>query len=512
VFHEQFGGILKHFLIVLVFVSGMSSLALEMCASRFLAAYFGASILVWTIIISLMLLSLTIGYFLGGKLADAYPYEHVLCMITAIAALLMSVIPFVAQGVLSWSMVVPRQFVVAIFLDLILLFGMPVALLGCVSPFVIRLMTRKVIKSGSISGSLYAISTAGSILGVFLPVLWMIPAFGVKRTMFIFAVILFAISLWGLRPRWRPAFLLTLIPIVLPLGPLRSIPYLIYEQESYYSYIQVTQIPDGTRQLLFNDGIGIHSVYNPKTILTNKYWDDFLVAPYLTQASVPKMPQDPLHLHDICIIGLAGGTIARQFTDVYGSVPIDGVELDPAVVAVGRKYFNMTEPNLHVYTEDGRTFLSTTHKQYDVIGIDAYQHLYIPFHLTTKEFFTLIRSHLSSNGVLILNTIHDGNNFTLVQAFVNTMSQVFPAIYQINVPASGNTILMATMKPDIISAFRTNLAHLASTTSKGRMAILSRVANKVASEVIQARTNGGTVFTDNRAPVEQITDQLVFAD
>jgi spermidine synthase len=507
VFHEQFGGILKPFLIVLVFVSGMSSLALEMCASRFLAVYFGTSILVWTIIISLILLSLTIGYFLGGKLADAYPYEHVLCLITAIAALLLSVIPFVAQGVLSWSMVIPRQFVFAMFLDIILLFGMPVALLGCVSPFVIRLMTHKVVKSGRISGSLYAISTAGSILGVFMPVLLMIPAFGVRRTMFIFAVILFAISLWGLRPRWRPAFLLTLIPFVLPLGALRSIPYLIYEQESYYSYIQVTQIPDGTRQLLFNDGIGIHSVYNPKTILTNQYWDDFLVAPYLTQAPVSKRP----HLHDICIIGLAGGTIARQFTDVYGSVPIDGVELDPAVVAVGRKYFDMTEPNLHVYTEDGRTFLSTTRKQYDVIGIDAYQHLYIPFHLTTTEFFTLIRSHLSSNGVFVLNTINESNNFTLVQAFVNTMSQVFPAIYQINVPNSGNTVLMATMKPTSISAFRTNLAHLASTASNGGMAILSQVADKVAPVVTLAHANGGIVFTDNRAPVEQITDQLFFA-
>jgi len=109
IFHEQLGGVLKYFLIVLVFVSGMSTLAIEMCASRFLAAYFGTSIYVWTAIISLILLSLTIGYFFGGKLADHYPYERLLCVITAAAALSMSLIPFVAQDILSWSMTTFQQ-------------------------------------------------------------------------------------------------------------------------------------------------------------------------------------------------------------------------------------------------------------------------------------------------------------------------------------------------------------------------------------------------------------------
>src|SRR5205807_4305293 len=164
IFCERFGGVLKYFLIVLVFISGMSSLAMEMCASRFLAAYFGTSIFVWTAIIILILLSLTIGYFFGGKLADNYPYEHVLCVITAAAALSMSLIPFVAQGILSWSMAASPWFLLTIFVDVILLFALPVALLGCVSPFAIRLITHKVARSGRISGSFYAISTVGSII------------------------------------------------------------------------------------------------------------------------------------------------------------------------------------------------------------------------------------------------------------------------------------------------------------------------------------------------------------
>jgi spermidine synthase len=499
---------LKYFLILLVFVSGMSSLAIEMCASRFLAAYFGTSIYIWTIIISLILFSLTIGYFLGGKLADYYSDKCALCVITAAAALLMSIIPFVAQSILSWSMTAAPQFLFAFFLNVILLFAFPVALLGCVSPFAIRLVARKVVASGRISGSFYAISTLGSIVGAFLPVIWLIPAYGVRRTMLIFAVLLFAASLWGFRPRWRPTFLLTLVPfllsLVISLGPLRSIPHLIYEQESYYSYIQVIQTRDGTRQLLINEDAGIHSVYNPKTILTNEYWDDFLAAPYLTQAPANDLRQEPQHLHHVCIIGLAGGTIARQFTAVYNSVPIDGVELDPAVVGIGQKYFGMTEPNLHVSTEDGRTFLSTTQKQYDLVAVDAYQQLYIPFHLATKEFFTLIRSHLSPSGVVAINVIHSRSNFNLVQAFINTMSQVFPAVYQINVAGTFNTVLMATMAPTSVSTFQANLAHLTPTT------IVGQVAQKVIPSVKLGLPRGSVVFTDDRAPIEQMTDQLIF--
>lgn len=207
---------------------------------------------------------------------------------------------------------------------------------------------------------------------------------------------------------------------------------------------------------------------------------------------------------------MAGGTIARQFTHVYNSVPIDGVELDPAVVEAGRKFFDMTEPNLHVYTQDGRTFLSATQTQYDVIALDPYQQFYIPFHLATKEFFTLVRSHLSPNGVVVLNTIHGRSNFSLVQAFVNTMSQVFPTIYEINVPGTLNTVLMATLAPTSTSAFQANLARLAPTTPRGGTAILGQVAQNVIPAVTQGHSNDGIVFTDERAPVEQLTDQLIF--
>ncbi len=496
---------MRYFLIILVFVSGMTSLALEMCASRLLAAYFGTSLFIWANLIGMILLYLTVGYFIGGRLADRNPSEQVLCTITALAALSISILPFISQGILTWSITGLAQASVSIFfsslLGTILLFAVPVTLLGLVSPFAIRLATKDIGRSGKTSGSLYALSTLGGILGAFLPVLWLIPTFGVRRTLLILGAILFAASLWGLRLRWRPAIALVLIALLLPLGPLKEIPNLIYEQESLYNYIQVTQLPDGTRELILNEGQAIHSIYypDPNTVLTGWYWDYFLAAPYFNPGFTPQK------LHRVGIIGLAAGTIAHQFTRVYGPVPIDGVEIDPAIVDVGRKYFAMNESNLHVHVQDGRTFLETTQAQYDVVAIDAFQQPYIPFQLTTREFFSTIRSHLSTTGVVALNTAHTTHDYRLVQAFINTMSQVFPSVYVFNVPGTFNTEIMATVQPTSITTFRANLAQFSPTS------IMGQVAGEVSPEVTQGHSDGGIVFTDDRAPIEQITDQLLLS-
>ena len=374
----------------------------------------------------------------------------------------------------------------------------------CWKPFAIRLLTSDVKSSGQSSGSLYAISTVGSILGAFLPVLWLIPSFGVRRTLLIFGTLLFAASLWGLRPRLRPigsaiSLVLTLITVFLPLGPLKNIPDLIYTQESLYNYIQVTQLPDGTRELILNEGQAIHSIYYPQPdkVLTGWYWDYFLAAPYFNKGFSQQQ------LHRVGIIGLAAGTIAHEFTQAYGPVSIDGVEIDPAIVNVGHKYFGMNEPNLHIYVQDGRTFLATTKAQYDVVAIDAFEQPYIPFQLTTREFFNEVRSHLSATGVVALNTAHTSHDYRLVQAFINTMSQVFPSVYVFNVPGTFNTEVMATMQPTSIATFQANLAQLSPTT------VLGQVAGEVTSTVAQGRSDGGIVFTDDRAPIEQITDQLL---
>lgn len=481
----------------------MTSLALEMCASRLLGAFFGTSLYIWASLVGLILIYLTIGYFIGGRLADRHPSQRTLCSITGFAALSIAILPFVSQSILNLSINAFSQISVSIFLSsllgTILLFAVPVTLLGFVSPFAIRLMTKEITGSGRASGSLYAISTLGSILGAFLPVLWMIPTFGVRHTLLIFAALLLAASLWGLRWQWRPAIVLVLVTLLLPLGPLKSIPYLIYDQESLYNYIQVTQLPNGTRELILNEGQAIHSIAypNPNQVLTGWYWDYFLAAPYFNPGFTPSQ------LRRVAIIGLAGGTIAHQFTQVYGPVPIDGAEIDPAIVNVGRKYFGMNEPNLNVYEEDGRTFLETTNYKYDVVAIDAFQQPYIPFQLTTREFFQIVRSHMLPDGVLALNTAHTTTDYRLVQAFVNTLSQVFPSVYTFNVPGTFNTEIMATMQPTSIATFDHNLEQFPPGT------VLGQVGGEVMPVVRQAHADGGIVFTDDRAPIEAITDQLL---
>src|SRR5438270_7864852 len=366
-------------LILLVFVAGASSLAVELSASRLLAPYFGTSLFVWANLIGLILLYLTMGYYLGGRIADRYPRPEVLYTLTFTAAFLISLIPFLSKPILQWSQSSFASYSVGVFygslISVILLFAVPMILLGCVSPFAIRLSIDKLGKSGRIAGHLYATSTAGSILGTFLPVLWLIPNYGTYHTFFYFAVALLLVSVLGLMvsrsssggsaPRgWRggkslgKSFLpiLLLVPMTLSVftiqGPIKQAfgsnggGTLIAERESVYNYIQVVQVGDET-QLILNEGVGIHSIYSPHQILTQGPWDYFMIAPYFN-----KPPFTPQQVHKVCIIGLGAGTAVREFTAAYGPVPIDGVEIDGTIVDLGRQYFHMNEKNLNVIVQD----------------------------------------------------------------------------------------------------------------------------------------------------------------
>jgi len=501
-------------LMTLVFVSGMTSMALEMCASRLLAPYFGTSLFVWANLIGLILIYLSAGYFVGGRIADRFPNVRLLATLTAIAAVFTGVIPFISHPVLEFSVRGLDTANASIFygslLAVILLFAVPVTLLGCVSPFAVRLYVSGVGSAGRSAGSLYALSTGGSIVGTFLPVLVLIPSWGVRRTLFAACIVLLAASFWALATPLRvaasvPAAILLvplLLPQIAPLGALKTQPGQIFQEESLYNYIQVVQTKDGTRELVLNEGHAIHSVYNPNQLLTGQYWDYYLAAPYFYAGN----PLD--RVHRMAIIGLAGGTIARQYTAVYGPhVQIDGVEIDPAIVQVARQYFDMNEPNLHVKIGDGRAYMRATTHTYDVVAIDAFQQPYIPFQLTTKEFFQEIRKHLSPTGVVALNTGHTTHDYRLVQAFVNTLSQVFPSVYTFNVPGTFNTEVMATMQPTSLTTFSANLTSIATTSP---YSVMGQVAAEVlpVGRVAHAQ-RGGIVFTDDRAPIEQLTDQLL---
>ncbi len=525
-------------LILLVFIAGACSLAVELSASRLLAPYFGTSLFVWANLIGLILLYLTIGYYVGGQVADRYPRPGVLYLLTTAAAFLIGVIPFIASPILSWSLTSFATYSVSVFygslVSVILLFALPMILLGCVSPFAIRLRIEQVGKSGHTAGQLYAISTAGSILGTFLPVLWLIPTIGTRYTFFVFAVSLLLMSVIGLivtqlnrpQPPKSPGSrvgatlavalrvgknllsILLLIPMstaifsmhgpIKPPGGSNGGGILVTERESAYNYIQVVRVGDEI-QLVLNEGVGIHSIYNPKQILTQGPWDYFMIAPYFN-----KPPFTQNQVRRVCIIGLGAGTIPREINAAYGPIPIDGVEIDGAIVDLGRQYFRMDEPNLHVFVQDGRYYLQTTSQKYDLIGIDAYQQPYVPFQLATLEFFQEVRAHLTPSGVAVIDAGRTNKDFRLVEALAQTMRGAFPNVYIIDTEGFMSSLIIGTNAPTSLDNFRINAARLTNPLLKS----VAR-ASIVSGNMREERTTN-IYFTDDRAPVEQLIDQIIF--
>jgi len=493
-----------------VFVSGMTTLGVELTASRLLGNVFGTSNIVWANIIGLILVYLTAGYFIGGRWADRSPRPGTFYRLLAWGAFFAGVVPSVARPVLRLAASAVESLDAAVmvgsFIGVLILFSLPVTLLGCVSPFAIRLVLRQTDRAGTVSGKLYALSTLGSILGTFLPVLWLIPTIGTAKTFLALSLSLMAVALIGLGFSDRRAALrYALLPLVLIglsilslAGPIKASAGQIYEKESAYNYIQVIE-RDGIRYLLLNEGQGIHSVYQRGADATLGTWDYFLSAPYFNPP--PLAESDAVRLG---IVGLAAGTIAKQFTQVYGPVPIDGWEIDPEIVSVGRRLFDMNEPNLNVVVADGRWGLEHSQWKYSVIAVDAYRLPYIPWHLTTREFFLEVRDHLVDRGVLAINIGRTPDDRRLIEAFVGTMGTVFPSIYVVDVPNTFNTLVYATVGPTRATNLADNLQALAQ--SEAHPLLLDAIARTIIN--LQPTPASEVVFTDDRAPIEQMTNAV----
>jgi len=499
----------RRLLLPLVFVSGMASLGVEFGASRLLAPYFGTSLYVWGVLIGLILIYLSAGYVIGGRLADRHPRDEVLYQITAWAGLWIGVIPLISYPILLASQQGFKDLSVGLvggtLLAVVLLFAVPVILLGCVSPFAIRLLLKDVETGGNTAGRVYALSTAGSILGTFLPVFWFIPTFGTRPTLVGFGLALVVMSVAGLWPRRRlyASFALAVILawIFLPSGiKPPQFGTLLYEKESAYGYIQVVQ--DGTKtELILNEGQAIHSIYDSQGLLTRGPWDYMLIAdsfrPAQTQEPQPK---------DVAILGLAGGTAARQYSAAYGQqVQITGVEIDPEILAVARRYFHLDEPNVHPVAADARYWLDTQPGKYDVIVLDAYRQPYIPFHLTTREFFSEVRAHLNPGGVAVVNAGRTATDYRLVDAIASTMAAVYPNVFLVDVPGFANTLVYGSTQPTTLEDVKHNLGLVTEPLAQ------TVAASALAEGSLRVSPYHGQVFTDDLAPVERLIDQIIFS-
>ena len=504
---------MKRYLLFTVFISGMTTLAAELAAGRLIGNVFGTSNLVWASIIGLILIYLTLGYFLGGKWADQNPTPLALYRILAWAAFTVALVPYAAVPVLRYAAEAFEALSVGIlagsFIVVLVLFIVPITLLGTISPFAIRLSVDDASKSGQISGQIYAISTLGSFIGTFLPTLVTIPTIGTTKTFLVFGLFLLFVALAGLgkfasrtemfKLMWMP-IVLVLIAILFSNQSLKNSNGQVYETESEYNYIQVQQI-NGFTLLRLNDGQGIHSIYHPDTMYYNGPWEQFMVGPYFYEN---RSPDD---IQRMAIIGLAAGTAARQATAVYGDdLQIDGYELDGKIVEVGKEYFGMNLSNLNIILGDGRLNLDRSQQKYDIIAIDAYRPPYIPPHMTTLEFFTICASHLTDNGVLTLNVGSVPGDRRLIDGLATTMSQLFPSIHIMDIPGTLNTMIFATKQPTTAENFSANMIRLAEDPNHDTL-LLTTMSSTFTN--LKPGYETATVFTDDLAPIEWIVNDMV---
>lgn len=503
---------MNRYLYFAIFISGMTSLAVEMLASRLLGPDFGTSNLVWASIIGLILLYLTLGYFIGGRWADRSPHPRTMYIVLAWAAFTAGLPPLIARPVLWAAADAFDQLDIGVlagsFVAVLVLFLVPITLMGTASPFAIRIAITDSSRAGKVSGRIYAISTLGSFVGTLLPTLVLIPTIGTALSFLVFALLLNLVALIGLwkSSGWRKLLPWLWMPVILSIlaavwghGPTKKTPEQIYETESAYNYIQVLN-RDGYILLRLNEGQGIHSIYHPDTLEYGGPWQQFLVAPFFNRA-----PYDPGQVQSMAIVGLAAGTVARQATAVFGKIPIDGFEIDPKIIQVGKKYFDMNLSNLKAMAQDGRYGLMHSHNKYSIIVVDAYRPPYIPWHLTTREFFLVARDHLTPDGVLAINVGRSPSDRRLVDGMVGTLHSVFPSVYVMDVPNSFNTIVYATLQPTTIDNLYANYEYLqvASVHPLLWSAINTTILN------LQPTPDSRTVYTDDLAPIELITNQLV---
>lgn len=487
-----------------VFVSGLASLGVELAASRLLAPFFGTSLLIWANLIGVILIYLSLGYWLGGRWADRAPHPRTLFGIIAVAGVAIGVLPFIAAPLLAFAIPALAQFNAELglvsFLGVVVLFAVPVTLLGCVPPFALRLATRDMEHIGATSGGLYALSTIGSILGVYLTVFVLIPTIGTRLTFLAFAAALLLVGLFGLvRAR---AFVLALVALaflvfvtglaLLPQGTIKQVPNLVYETESPYNFIQVID-ENGLRLLTVNEGQAYQSVYYPNTIRLGGYWDLFLVTPYLTTQDAPR---------SLLVVGLAAGTVTKQFAQVYPNIQMDGIELDPEIVRIGRELFAMNEPNLNVIVDDGRAALRKTDKRYDVIVVDAYRQPYVPFHLATVEYYQELGQHLTGRGVIAINAARTPTDARLVNALAATLEQVYPTVLLLDYPNDTNTVILASPQKIPLEDYRARLAALQDPTLQDIAAI--------AIPNVRVFDQEGIVFTDDKSSVENLIHSIIF--
>jgi spermidine synthase len=481
-----------------VFVVGAASLGSEIAAARLLAPWFGDSTIVWANTIATVLVALSVGYWVGGRVADRHATLEGLCRLVLVAALLLAAVPFVARPFLQVSVDALDEIEAGAFvgslLGVLVLIAAPVLVLGTVAPYALRLSMTAIDESGRIAGRLYAISTLGSLAGTFLSALLLIPLLGTRRTFLTFALGLALVAVFGLRRRLAAALVPAgiLASTLLPVGTIKGAEdaRVIWERETAYQYARVVEDERGERTLELNEGEAVHSIFRPGRWLTDNYWDEPLVLPF---AARPRPPRT------LAILGTAAGTVARAYGHFFPGTRVDAVEIDGELLEVGRELFDLRGGDLHTHAADARPWLRATERRFDVIYVDAYRQPYIPFYLATREFFALARDRLAPGGMVIINVGHPEDSDDLEAVLSATMGAVFDTVVR-DPSEAVNTQLVGSDAPVSGSRLRAALPDV----PRPLQALARGAAQRLAPGL-----RGGRVYTDDVAPVEWLVDASI---
>lgn len=490
---------------VLVFTVGAGTLGSEIAAARLLAPWFGASTIVWANTIAIVLVALSIGYAIGGRFADRDPRPAGLAKIVLVASALLAVVPFISGPFLRKAVDAVDQLSAATFVGSLVgvgvLLAVPLLLLGMVSPYAVRLSVDSVAEAGRTAGRLSAIATVGSLTGTFSSSLLLIPVVGTRRTFLIYAAVM-AIAALPHLTRGRlvaalvPAVVLGLIAI--PVGTVKKADAgekVVWERETDYQYARVLLDDEGQRSLELNEGHAVHSLYTPGEWLVGGYWDEMLALSTAPRGGAPA---------SVAILGNAAGTTARAIGHYFPQTRVDAVEIDGELTDVGREQFDLVGPDLHTYTADARPWLQATDRTFDVIMVDAYRQPYIPFYLATTEFFDLVRDRLNPGGVVVINVGHPKDSDALEKVLTATMATAFGrgSIRRDPVSATSTVLLGFTGAEPAAS-----IGAAAAQAPSDLAPVLREAADRLAPAL-----PGGSVYTDDRAPVEWLVDTSLAAE
>ena len=411
---------------IITFTAGAIVMGLEIITSRILTPVFGSTIYTWGSLIGVVLSGLSLGYFLGGKVADDHPSLEKICGIVFSVGLFIVGIPFFASHVIDFAITVLPGTQYTPLIATFLLLMLPSVLLGFVSPYVIKLGANTLQRIGNVSGNLYAIATVGSIFGTFATVFVLIPNVAVNQIIFGLGIVLIASSLIGLKISPKIIAVAIVVVLIVPWSSLSvsTITHhgtLIYEKETPFSHLDVIEY--GTNISMYIDGKRHSSMNSEDPLdLVIDYTEYFHLGMLFNPAAT-----------DVLFVGGGGFTGPKNFLELYPHTKIDVVEIDADVIDAAKTFFNLDEshPRLQVFNDDARKHLSTFDKKYDLIILDAYGSNYVPYHLMTQEFFETVEKRLETDGVVISNFIGsiEGKNSKLVRTGYNTMKETFPVAY-----------------------------------------------------------------------------------